>query len=315
MTAIKLPHIGGHEGVGRLVALGPGLPQTDPAIHLGALVGIRFSSRICRRCEACLAGTEQYCSGVGSFKPTNHLHHEDGAFQEYVCLDAGYLTILPQDVDPVLAAPTLCAGLTAYKAVLNANLKPSSHLVVLGAGGGLGHYAIQYGLLRTPFVIGVDTGTQKQDLITSLGATFIDFKTTPNLRAAIDALTNNKGADAVIVTAGSSAAFATAASLLRVEGVLCCIGIPPGGGKLLTPVSEIVIKGLQIKGNLVGNLKECMEAVELVRAGKVKPKVLVREFRELSDVYEELERGDVTGRVVLRVGENPGEMVGMDSKL
>lgn len=160
-----------------------------------------------------------------------------------------------------------------------------------------------------------DTGTQKRDLITSLGATFIDFKTTPNLRAAIDALTNNKGADAVIVTAGSSAAFATAASLLRVEGVLCCIGIPPGGGKLLTPVSEIVIKGLQIKGNLVGNLKECMEAVELVRAGKVKPKVLVREFRELSDVYEELERGDVAGRVVLRVGEDPGETVGMASKL
>lgn len=51
----------------------------------------------------------------------------------------------------MLAAPTLCAGLTAYKAVLNANLKPSSHLVVLGAGGGLGHYAVQYGLLRTPF--------------------------------------------------------------------------------------------------------------------------------------------------------------------
>lgn len=151
ITAIKLPHLGGHEGVGRIVALGPGIPERDPSIHLGALVGIRFSSRICRRCDACLAGKEQYCSGVGSFKPTNHLHHEDGAFQEYVCLDAGYLTVLPQDVDPILVAPTLCAGLTAYKAVLNADLKPSSVLVVLGAGGGLGHYAVQYGLLRTPF--------------------------------------------------------------------------------------------------------------------------------------------------------------------
>ena len=66
----------------------------------------------------------QYCQGIGSFKPTNHLHHEDGAFQEYIALDAGYITILPQDVDPVLAAPTLCAGLTAYKAVLNADPKP-----------------------------------------------------------------------------------------------------------------------------------------------------------------------------------------------
>jgi len=89
ITNIKLPHIGGHEGVGRIVALGSGLPERDPSIYIGALVGIRFASRICRRCEYCLDGKEQYCQGVAGFKPTNHLHHEDGAFQEYVCLDAG----------------------------------------------------------------------------------------------------------------------------------------------------------------------------------------------------------------------------------
>lgn len=138
ITAIKLPHIGGHEGVGRIVALGTGLPERDPSIQLGGLVGIRFSSRICRRCEYCLAGTEQYCQGVAGWKPTNHLHHEDGAFQEYVCLDAGYLTLLPQDVDPVVTAPTLCAGLTAYKAVLNSDVKAGESLIVVGAGGGLG---------------------------------------------------------------------------------------------------------------------------------------------------------------------------------
>lgn len=107
ITAIKLPHIGGHEGVGRIVAIGPGIGEKDPLIKLGALVGIRFSSRICRRCEFCLGGKEQYCQSA-----TNHLHHEDGAFQEYCALDAGYLTLLPEGTDPLLAAPTLCAGLT-----------------------------------------------------------------------------------------------------------------------------------------------------------------------------------------------------------
>lgn len=123
---------------------------------------------------------------------------------------------------------------------------------MLGAGGGLGHYAVQYGLLRTPFVVGIDSGEKKGELVRGFGAEFVDFKTTPDLRAAIDGLTDGRGADAVIVAAGSSAAFATAAAFLGVEGVLCCIGIPPGGGRLLTPVSEIVIKGLRIKGNLVG---------------------------------------------------------------
>jgi propanol-preferring alcohol dehydrogenase len=119
----------------------------------------------------------------------------------------------------------------------------------------------------------------------------------------------------VIVTAGSSAAFATAASLLGVEGVLCCVGIPPGGGRLLTPVSEIVIKGLNIKGNLVGSLKECMEAVELVKAGKIKPNVFVREFKELPKVYEELKRGGIAGRVVLKIGNDPRATIGLGSKL
>jgi D-arabinose 1-dehydrogenase-like Zn-dependent alcohol dehydrogenase len=107
ITKIKLPHVGGHEGVGRIVALGPGC---DSGLKVGGLVGIRFSSRICRGCEFCLAGTEQYC-----VKSTNHLHHEDGSFQEFIALDAGYLTILPDDVDPVVIGPVLCAGVTAYK--------------------------------------------------------------------------------------------------------------------------------------------------------------------------------------------------------
>lgn len=107
ITKVKLPHIGGHEGIGTIIGLGPGC---DGDIKLGRFVGIRFGSRVCRRCEFCLAGTEQYC-----INSTNHLHHEDGSFQEYIVLDAGYLTLLPDDINPAVMGPVLCAGLTSYK--------------------------------------------------------------------------------------------------------------------------------------------------------------------------------------------------------
>ena len=109
ITNIKLPHVGGHEGI---IALGPNCNTnpTQPELKIGALVGIRFSSRVCRRCEFCLAGTEQYC-----VRGTNRLHHEDGSFQEYIALDADYLTVLPEGVDERVMGPVLCAGLTAYK--------------------------------------------------------------------------------------------------------------------------------------------------------------------------------------------------------
>ncbi|OKL56195.1 hypothetical protein UA08_08400 [Talaromyces atroroseus] len=293
---VKLPHVGGHEGVGRIVGIGPNCGE---GVKLGGLVGIRFLSRVCRRCEFCLAGIEQYCT-----KSTNHLHHEDGSFQEYIALDADNLTILPDDVDPKLIGPVLCAGVTAYKAVLNANIKIGDWIVVVGAGGGLGHLAVQYARANGASVIAVDTGNDKREYLQSVGAKeFVDFALVPDIIEEVRRITNG-GAQAVIVAAGNAKAFAYAAELLRVGGTLSCIGIPPGRPFIETPISTIVIKGLRITGNLIGSLKECMEAVELTRRGVVTPRVQVRPFRELPQVYEQLEKGDVPGRIVLQIAEN-----------
>ncbi|KAJ5671718.1 Polyketide synthase enoylreductase [Penicillium longicatenatum] len=294
ITKIKLPHVGGHEGLGQVVALGPDITHST-GIKVNGLVGIRFASRICRRCEFCLAGTEQYCTNA-----TNHLHHEDGSFQQYIALDADYLTVLPDDVDPKVMGPVLCAGLTAYKAVLNANVRPGNWLVVVGAGGGLGHLAVQYARAQGALVIGVDTGPGKADFVRSIGAQeFIDFATEDPIKRVQEI--TGLGAHAVVVTAGNAKAFAHACEMLRVGGTLSCVGIPPGRPYLETPICTIVIKGLRITGNLVGSLKECMEAVDLVRRGVVKPVVKVRPFKDLPQIYEEMEKGDIAGRIVIQL--------------
>ena len=92
--------------------------------------------------------------------------------------------------------------------------------------------------------------------------------------------------------------------MLRIGGTLSCVGIPPGEAFIQTPVSTIVIKSLRVVGNLVGSLQECLEAVEFVRRGVVKPNISVRRFGELEKVYEELGKGEVEGRVVLKVAED-----------
>ncbi|OJJ64479.1 hypothetical protein ASPSYDRAFT_141539 [Aspergillus sydowii CBS 593.65] len=293
ITQLRFPHIGGHEGVGRIVALGPGCGSD---LKVGNLVGIRFNSRVCRRCEFCLSGTEQYC-----VKGTTHLLHEDGSFQQYIALDADYLTILPDDVDPKLIGPVLCAGITAYKAVLGTSIRAGSWLVVVGAGGGLGHLAVQYAKVLGAQVIGVDA-PNKRGLILGVGATeFVDFVNTDPVQRVHEI--TGSGAHAVVVTAGSASAFVRAADMLRVGGTLSCAGVPPGTTKLETPICNIIIKGLKICGNTVGSMKECMEAVDLTRRGLVKPEIKIRPFRELPAVYEEMEKGDIAGRIVLEVPE------------
>ncbi|ETI23972.1 hypothetical protein G647_05779 [Cladophialophora carrionii CBS 160.54] len=294
ITNIKLPHVGGHEGVGRVVKLGPNLSPTEK-LKLGTLVGIRFLSRVCHECEYCTSGRDQHCGNA-----TNHLHHEDGSFQQYCVLDTKFLTELPQDIDPKVVGPALCAGVTAYKAVTNANLKKGEYLTVIGAGGGLGHFAVQYGLALGVNVLGVDAGPEKQKFVESLGARFVDFSKCKDLADEIRSITGG-GSHAVVVTSGHPLAFKGLADMARIGGSICLVGIPPGDVRLDAPVAGIVIKGLKIQGNLVGSLKETLEAVEFVRKGQVKPHVKVRPFRDLPEVYQLLEKGDVSGRIVLEL--------------
>lgn len=91
---------------------------------------------------------------------------------------------------------------------------------------------------------------------------------------------------------------------MRAGGTLSCCGIAPGFAKFETPIAKVVIKNLNIVGNLIGSLQECLEAVDFVRRGVVKPKVEVRDFKDLEEVYERLEKGEIKGRIVLKVAED-----------
>lgn len=223
-------------------------------------------------------------------------------------MDTGYLTILPQDIDPSVIGPVLCAGLTTYKAVRNSGIKPLEWIVVVGAGGGLGHLAVQYATACGARVIGIDGGAGKRDLVLNqLGATeYLDFTSmsSEDLISTVRKITNG-GAHAAVVTAGSAAAFARAADMLRIGGTLSCVGIPPDKESFIrTNIGTIVIRGLTIKGNLVGNLKECLDAVEFVRQGKVKPIVKIRPFRELEEIYKDMQEAKIEGRVVVKIGDD-----------
>lgn len=97
-------------------------------------------------------------------------------------------------------------------------MKPGQWIVLPGAGGGLGHFAVQYAKAMGMRVIAIDGGDAKRDLCKKLGAEqFIDFTTTKDIQAEVMRLTGF-GAHAVIVTASTKEAYATAPGLLRPNG-------------------------------------------------------------------------------------------------
>lgn len=267
--------------------------------RIGELLGIRFSATVCRECEFCIQGKEQYCKSS-----RNHLHHDPGSFAEYCVLDAGYLTHLPDNIDAASIGPVLCAGVTVWSAIRNFQAKAGSWIVISGAGGGLGHLAVQYACAVGFRVIAIDAGEQKMAFCKELGAEeVIDaLKETNAIQRVMDI--TNGGAHCVLGTAPLAKAFIDAPCYLRTCGTLACVGIPSDNAFIHVPVSMIAIKGISITGNLVGSMSEVMEAVDFVHRRLVKPKITVVDgLEQLQKCYEQLKSGKVLGRLVIRVSQ------------
>lgn len=191
----KLPLVPGHEGVGEIVKLGSEIHH----LSLGDRVGIPWLYSACGQCDYCLEGKETLC-----MSQQNAGYSVDGSYAEFCLANGEYVVKIPDEVSYVEAAPLFCAGVTTYKALKVADVKPGQWVAIVGAGG-LGHLAIQYAVAMGMNVIAVDTGAEKMALAKKLGATYcIDFmqdKPSEKIQELVG------GVHGVVCTAVSKAAF------------------------------------------------------------------------------------------------------------
>ncbi|ACA20382.1 zinc-binding alcohol dehydrogenase family protein [Methylobacterium sp. 4-46] len=121
---LRLPIVPGHEIVGRVEALGPGVAAPRP----GARVGVPWLGHTCGRCPHCAAGRENLCDRPGFTGYTR-----DGGFATHVLAEAAYTIPLPEEADPVATAPLLCAGLIGWRTLRMAGEAATLGLYGFGA--------------------------------------------------------------------------------------------------------------------------------------------------------------------------------------
>ncbi len=286
---VKLPLVGGHEGAGVVVAKGSSVKNFE----IGDIAGIKWLNGSCMSCELCEQGYESNCIQADL---SGYTH--DGSFQQYATADAVQAAKIPKGTDLANIAPILCAGVTVYKALKTADLKPGQWVAISGAAGGLGSLATQYAKAMGLRVLGIDGGEEKEQLFKSLGGeVFIDFKKEKNIVEAIQNATNG-GPHGVINVSVAEAAISQSTEYVRPTGTVVLVGLP-AGAVCKSEVFSHVVKSISIKGSYVGNRADTREAIDFFTRGLVKSPIKIVGLSELPEVYELMEQGKILGRYVV----------------
>jgi alcohol dehydrogenase, propanol-preferring len=278
------PFIPGHEGVGIVTALGAGVTQ----VAIGDRVALPWLGYACGSCRYCTTGWETLCE-----QQRNTGYSIDGGYAEYARAAAAYVAKVPDDVDPLDAAPLTCAGVTTYKAVKVSGARPASLVAVFGIGG-LGHLALQYAKIFGATVVAVDVVDDKLELARELGADHTVNAISEDPVAAIKAL---GGADAAISVAVAPKAFEQAYGCLRRGGTLVFVALPADNHVHL-PIFETVLNGITVIGSIVGTRTDLAEVFQLHAQGRTRVVREIRRLDEVNECFEQVEKGQVKARLV-----------------
>lgn len=245
-------------------------------------------------CPACKIGQENLCD-----KPRSLGIYSDGGYAEYVLVpNYKYLVKIGDDMDTDISAPLACAGLTAYGAIKNANLKPDDNVVIVGTGG-LGLMAIQLAKAVTGArIIAMDIDDKKLEVAKKEGADIIVNSKKEDPVKAIMELTGKLGADAVIDFVNATKTVETDIQFLRRRAKLLLVGL--FGGELKLSLVTMPTRAYKIIGSYTGSLEDLVELVSLAKRGVIKQVVSKRfKLNQAGEALQMLKDGKIVGRGVI----------------
>jgi alcohol dehydrogenase, propanol-preferring len=280
------PVVPGHEIIGVVDALGPGVT----AWSVGDRVGLGFLGGHCGECAQCRRGDFVNCLNQPQPGTT-----EDGGYAEMVYARATGLVRVPETMDPIDAAPLLCAGLTTFNALRHADAPPGAVVAIQGIGG-LGHIGLQQAKQLGYRTVAIARGTDKAELARSLGADdYIDSAAT-DPGAALQEL---GGAAVIVATAASGASMSPLVAGLAPRGKLVVVGAAPD--PISVDTVELIFGGRSIVGSLTGTPVENEDNLAFALSHGIKSMNEVMPFEDAPKAYERMMSGAARFRIVLDI--------------
>lgn len=249
----------------------------------------------------------QFSPGDEVYGMTGGVGGHQGSLAEYAAVDERLLALKPSNLSMRDAAALPLIFITAWEGLVDrVNVRAGQTVLVLGAGGGVGHIAVQIAKAFGADVYAVDS-TTKGDYLRSLGATAIDY-TFENVDEYVTRHSGGKGFDVVYDTVGGAGLDTAFKAVTRFGHVVSCLG---WGTHALAPLS---FKSATYSGVftliplLTGEGREhhgdiMREATKLVEAGKVSPRLDPRTFtlETATNAHELIETRKANGKLVVDV--------------
>lgn len=287
MPGLSYPRIPGHEVIGVIDALGPDVDGWN----VGARVGVGWFGGSCGYCGHCRRGDAFACENIQGATGVTR----DGGYATHMLALASALAHVPEALDPIEAAPLLCAGITTFNALRNCGAK-AGDLVAIHGIGGLGHLGIQFAARQGFRTVAVNRGRDKEALARSLGAhDYIDS----DAGDPAQALQAMGGATAIIATVTSAEAMQAIAGGLGVNGIMMVIGAVGG---LSVNSLELLRKRASVRGWYSGTAVDSEDTLLFSQRHAIASMNEIFPLEEAQAAYDRMMSGKARFRVVLKIG-------------
>jgi len=287
LPGITLPRVPGHEVVGKIDAIGPGISGWK----IGQRVGVGFLGGHCGQCQSCRRGDFVNCTN----QPVSGAHF-DGGYAEVMMAFANGLVAIPDGLSSVEAAPLLCAGLTTFNALRRSSAKPGELVAILGIGC-LGHLGIQFAAHMGFKVVAVARGAEKEQLAKKLGSHHYIDSNAGNPAAALKAL---GGATVILATSSDSKSMSAIMGGLATRGRMIVLGV--GAEAIQVSPLQLLFSSVGIEGALTGSPIDNEDTLGFSLLQGIKPMIETLPLEKAEEGYRKMMSNKARFRIVLTMG-------------
>lgn len=264
----ETPPVLGHEVVGIIESLGPGVEGYSP----GSRVFVHHHIS-CGKCWYCYTGSETMCP---MFRETNIY---PGGFSEYFLVprynvERGSIHVLPDDIDWIEG--TFIEPLaTVIRGISRSTFKPGYSASIVGSGPMGLLFIMMLRSLGASEIAALDLSKTRCYMARSLGA---------DVCAGPAEVGDERKYDLVVLSTGSPRALLTALRLVRRGGEILYFGAPPPGSMMEIPVSRIFYDEIRITPSYSASERDIEHSIRILRSKRIPVKKIVTHIFELGDI-------------------------------